>query len=123
MTSQIAATALAVFVLGTATASTAMAQEAPKAFNQCKACHKVEPGKNGVGPSLFGIFGSKLGQAQGFKYSDAHMKFAQQTVDEPFLTKYLADPKGTIPGNKMVFAGLKNPDDVNAVIAYLKTLK
>ncbi|MFD2183202.1 c-type cytochrome [Rhodoplanes azumiensis] len=106
-----------------AATTAAPAQEAPKAFAQCKACHKVEAGKNGVGPSLFGIYGSKLGQVAGFKYSDAHLKFAQQTVDEAFLTKYLADPKGTIPGNKMVFAGLKNPDDVKAVIAYLKTVK
>nr|P86324.1 RecName: Full=Cytochrome c2 [Rhodoplanes tepidamans] len=98
-------------------------QEAPKAFNQCQACHKVEAGEDGVGPSLFGLFGHKLGQAPGFKYSEAHLKFAQQTVDEPFLTKYLADPKASLPGNKMVFAGLKNPDDVKAVLAYLKTIK
>ena len=35
----------------------------------------------------------------------------------------LADPKGFVPNGKMVFAGLKKPDDVAAVIDYLKTLK
>jgi len=98
---------------------TASAQQAPAAYNQCKACHVV--GKNGVGPNLAGVVGRKAGTVEGFKYSDA-MK-AAPTWDEAQLAKYLADPKGTIPGNKMVFAGLKKPDDVAAVIAYLKTLK
>ena len=99
----------------------ASAQEAPAAFNQCKACHKVEAGKNGVGPSLAGVFGRKAGSEPTFKYSDA-MKSAG-TWDEATLGKYLADPKGAIPGNKMAFAGLKKPEDVAAVVAYLKTVK
>lgn len=100
----------------------ANAADAPKAFNACKACHKVEAGKHGVGPSLFGVYGAKAGHAEGFKYSDKHLA-SGLTWDDANLHKYLADPKGTIPGNKMAFAGLKNPDDVNAVIEYLKTLK
>jgi cytochrome c len=100
----------------------ANAQEAPAAFNQCKACHKVEAGKHGVGPSLAGVFGKKAGTTEGFKYSDAH-KASGLTWDEATLGKYLADPKGTVPGNKMAFAGLKKPEDVAAVVAYLKTLK
>ena len=97
----------------------ASAQEAPAAFNQCKACHII--GKNGVGPNLAGVVGRKAGSVDGFKYSDA-MK-AAPAWDEAALSKYLADPKGTIPGNKMAFAGLKKPEDVTAVVAYLKTLK
>lgn len=100
----------------------ANAADAPTAFNQCKACHKVEAGKHGVGPSLAGVFGAKAGHAAGFKYSPAHLA-SGMTWDEASLTKYLADPKGTIPGNKMAFAGLKKPEDVKAVVEYLKTLK
>jgi cytochrome c len=40
--------------------------------------------------------------------------------DEASLTGYLADPKGFIPKNKMAFAGLKKPDEIANVIAYLK---
>jgi cytochrome c len=98
------------------------AADAPPAFTQCKACHSVEAGKNGVGPSLAGAFGRKAGTLAGFKFSDPHIK-SGLTWDEPTLTKYLADPKAVIPGNKMVFVGLKSADDVAAVIAYLKTLK
>ncbi len=100
----------------------ATAQEAPTAFNACKACHKVEAGKHGVGPSLSGVFGKKAGAVEGFKYSDAH-KASGLTWDEATLAKYLADPKATIPGNKMAFPGLKKPEDVAAVVAYLKTVK
>lgn len=100
----------------------ANAADAPKAFNACKACHKVEAGKHGVGPSLFGVYGAKAGHAEGFKYSDKHLA-SGLTWDDANLAKYLADPKGTIPGNKMAFAGLKKPEDVSAVIEYLKTLK
>jgi len=100
----------------------ATAADAPAAFNQCKACHKVEAGKHGVGPSLFGVFGAKAGHAEGYKYSDAHLK-SGLTWDEATLAKYLADPKGTVPGNKMAFAGLKKPEDVKAVVDYLKTVK
>lgn len=103
----------------------AVAQEAPTAFNQCKACHKVEPGKNGVGPSLFGVFGAKAGTnaaGSGYKYSDAMIN-SGKTWDEATLTAYISNPKETVPGNKMAFAGLKNPEQVAAVVAYLKTLK
>lgn len=101
----------------------ATAQEAPPAaFNQCKACHKVEAGKHGVGPSLAGVYGAKVGHAEGYKYSAAHLNSGMEWNDAN-LAKYLADPKGTIPGNKMAYAGLKKPEDVQAVIAYLKTLK
>jgi len=98
------------------------AADAPAAFSACKACHKVEAGSHGIGPSLAGVFGRKAGTVAGFKFSEPHMK-SGLTWDEPTLTKYLADPKGVIPGNKMVFVGLKNPDEVKAVIEYLKTLK
>jgi cytochrome c len=100
----------------------ASAEDAPAAFNQCKACHKVEAGKNGVGPSLAGVVGRKAGTAADFKFSDA-MKASGLTWDEASLSKYLADPKGTVAGNKMAFAGLKKPEDVAAVVAYLKTVK
>ncbi|MBI2236833.1 MAG: c-type cytochrome [Magnetospirillum sp.] len=100
----------------------ASAADAPAAFNQCKACHKVEAGKNGVGPTLAGVYGAKAGSVAGFKYSDKHLA-SGLTWDDATLAKYLADPKGTIPGNKMAFAGLKKPEDVKAVIDYLKTVK
>jgi cytochrome c len=94
------------------------AEKGEKTFNQCKACHSVKAGENKVGPSLHGVVGRKAGTAPGFNYSDA-MKNANLTWTPETLEKYLADPKATVPGNKMAFAGLKNPDDRKNVIAYL----
>ena len=98
----------------------ASAADAPKAFNQCKACHII--GKNAIGPNLVGVAGRKSGSEAGFKYSDAMAK-SGLTWDDATLTKYIGDPKATVPDNKMTFAGLKKAEDVAEVIAYLKTLK
>ena len=115
-------TSLPAAALLLATATLAQAAEAPKAFNFCKACHKVEPGKNAVGPSLFGVVGRKAGTEPGYKYSPA-MEAAGWIWTPEKLSEYLADPKKVVPGNKMVFAGLKKPEQVKEVVEYLETLK
>ncbi len=89
-----------------------------KVFNQCKACHTAEQGKNRIGPSLYGVVGRKSGSIEGFSYSPA-MKSAGLTWTPDNLDKYLTDPKALVPGNKMAFPGLKNPQDRANVIAYL----
>ncbi|MBP2291302.1 c-type cytochrome [Azospirillum rugosum] len=103
---------------GIASAQDAAAGE--KVFNQCKACHTIETGgPNRVGPNLHGVVGRKAGSHEGFNYSDA-MKNSGITWDEAQLDKYLTDPKGTIPGNKMAFAGVKNEQARKDLIAFLK---
>ncbi len=114
-----------VLMAGAASAQTAAAGDASageKVFNQCKACHTVEAGKNRVGPSLHGVVGRKAGTVEGFNYSQP-MKDSGMTWTPENLDKYLADPKATIPGNKMAFAGLKSPQDRANVIAYLSQQK
>ena len=103
---------------GIASAQDAAAGE--KVFNQCKACHTIEDGgPNRVGPNLHGVVGRKAASKEGFNYSDA-MKNAGLTWDEESLDKYLADPKGAVPGNKMAFAGVKNEQARKDLIAFLK---
>lgn len=89
-----------------------------KVFKKCKACHTVKPGKNKVGPSLHGILGKAAGSVEGFKYSDA-MAGSGLTWDEETFTTFMKDPKGTVPGSKMVFRGLKKDKDIVNLIAYL----
>ncbi|MFI5022562.1 MAG: c-type cytochrome [Alphaproteobacteria bacterium] len=90
-----------------------------KMFNQCKVCHSIVEGKNGVGPSLFRVVGRKSGTVAGYKYSDAMAK-ANIIWDEKNLDAYLTDPKAVVPGDKMPFAGLKKDQDRDDVIAFLK---
>jgi cytochrome c len=88
-------------------------------FKRCAACHVANKEQNRVGPHLVGLIGRKAGAVEGFKYSDA-MKNAGITWNEAELDKYLENPKGDIPGNKMAFPGLKKPEERADVIAYLK---
>jgi cytochrome c len=90
-----------------------------KIFAKCKACHAVEAGKNKVGPSLAGLFGRTAGTVEGFNYSDA-MKSSGIVWNDETLHKYLEKPKDVVPGTKMAFPGLKEGQDRDDVIAYLK---
>ena len=93
-----------------------------KVFNQCKACHDIEKGVNKVGPTLKGVVGRKAASVADYKYSPAMVKKGEEGVvwDEATLTAYLPNPKAYVPGTKMAFGGLKKPEDVANVIAYLK---
>jgi cytochrome c len=94
-----------------------------KVFNsKCKACHENEKGVNKVGPTLKGVVGRPAASVPDYKYSEAMLaKGAEGLVwTEENLTAYLPDPKAYVPKTKMAFAGLKKPEDVANMIAYLK---
>jgi len=90
-------------------------------FNQqCRACHTLEQGGAATaGPNLHGLFGRKAGSAGGYDSSDA-MKGSGIVWDEATLTDYLRDPKGKVPGTKMVYGGMKQAAQLADVTAYLK---
>ncbi|MGB6557619.1 MAG: multicopper oxidase domain-containing protein [Pseudolabrys sp.] len=87
-------------------------------FRKCQACHSLEPGKNGLGPSLAGLIGKKASGVPNYNYSPA-MKGSSLTWDVATLDAYLWDPQRLVPGNKMPFPGLKTENERNAVIAFL----
>ena len=94
-----------------------------KVFSKCAPCHAVGPGaKNKVGPELNGLSERKSGTAEGFNYSPA-MKAAALTWDAATLDEYLADPKKKVPGNKMLFPGVKDEAERADLVAYLESFK
>jgi cytochrome c2 len=98
------------------------ASDTPPAFAQCKACHSAEPGENGIGPSLAGVFGTMAAEVAGFSFSAAMQK-SGLTWDEATLDRYLTAPQKVVPGTKMTFPGIKDDTKRAAVIAYLKSIK
>jgi nitrite reductase (NO-forming) len=90
-------------------------------YRKCQACHSLEAGKNGVGPSLAGVVGKKVASVANYNYSPA-MKGSTLTWDVAALGAYLSDPQRSMPGNKMPFPGLKTENERNAVIAYMASL-
>ncbi len=80
----------------------------------------MKEGQHRVGPSLAGVFGRNAGTAEGFDRYSSAMKDSGVVWSEESLDAYLADPKGYIPGNKMAFRGLRDEEDREDLIAYLK---
>ncbi|MGO8907900.1 MAG: c-type cytochrome [Bradyrhizobium sp.] len=109
---------LAVAGAGEASAQDAAAGE--KVFATCKLCHQIgENAKNAVGPVLNGVIGRKAGSVPGYSYSDAN-KNSGITWDEATFREYIKDPKAKVPGTKMAYAGLKDEQKINDLVAFLK---
>jgi len=100
------------------------APDGAKVFKaKCAACHAATPtGGPSIGPRLYGVYGRKAGAQPGYNYSNA-LKNSGIVWNEDNLKKFIANPRSLVPGNHMPFAGDRNPAEVDALVAYLKTLK
>jgi cytochrome c len=110
---------LIVLTAGTASVRAADIKNGKVVFEKCAACHSLEAGKNDIGPSLAGVFGRKAASLEDFRYSTA-MKQSNVTWDERTLDSFIEDPQAFIPGNRMPFDGLKDKQDRDDLLAYLK---
>ena len=98
----------------TATAGTA-AEEGASVFvsRGCGSCHTVAGVSEGtIGPNLTHFATRTSFAGSMFDNNDANLR------------KWLSDPQGVKPGNKMIIPGGKlNPDEVTKLIAYLNSLR
>ena len=103
-------------------AATAAAQDAAKGehvFVVCRACHQIGPdAQNSIGPELNGLDGRHTGTAPDYNYSEAN-RDSGIVWSEATFKQYIRDPKATIPNTKMFFAGLKNPQEIDDLWAYV----
>ena len=116
----IAVGAMLMAALAADPAGAADAEHGKAVFQTCAACHTEKP--DAIGPNLRGVYGRKSGSLEDFRYSNA-MTRANLVWDEANLRDYLKDPQGKVKGNRMPFAGLTDPKDIDDVIAYLKDYK
>jgi cytochrome c len=117
-----AATLIAAIALP-AMLQTAAAQDVEKgqrSFNKCSPCHAIGPGaENKVGPDLNGLDGRHAGAVASFNYSEAN-KNSGLVWNEATFKDYIRSPQAKIPGTKMAFAGITNPQEIDDLWAYLK---
>jgi cytochrome c len=93
------------------------AQRGQLAYAQCQICHQID--RNGVGPRHRGLFGRKAGSLPDYNYSTA-LKNSGIVWNEKTLDQWLQGPAKMVPGTKMVFAGIADPQERADIIAYLK---
>jgi len=91
-------------------------------FIQCKTCHVTDAGVNKIGPSLHGVVGRHSGIEPGYTYSAANKNSGIVWTPEK-LFQYLENPQRVVPGTKMAFAGIQDPQKRADLIAWLKTQK
>ena len=119
MKTPIAAIALATLIGATSALAQADAARGEKLFEECAACHMLARNAEGVGPSLYGVFGRKAGDSESFRYSPA-MKRSGITWSAQTVDAYLADPQKMIPANRMPYAGMPEARDRADVILYMQ---
>ncbi len=91
-----------------------------RAFAKCAACHSYDKGgANKIGPNLYAVVGASIAHVDGFSYSDALQNHEGDWTYER-LDAWLLDPKSTIPGNKMAFAGVRKETERADLIAFLR---
>jgi cytochrome c len=89
-------------------------------WSQCRACHKLEAGANGVGPYLHGVVNRSIGAAQGFNYSGALAQVGDECTPEN-LNTFIAGPAAVAPGTSMSFRGISSVTDRANLIAYMES--
>ena len=105
-------------------------EKGKKLYKKCAACHNAASGaKHKTGPNLWGIYGAKAAIQEGYKYSD-WLKGAGIEWNDEELAAWISKKKEKaayfgkdVKKSKMIFAGLKKPEQIADLIAYLKSLK
>ena len=92
-------------------------QRGAQIYQRCLACHSLE--YNRSGPKHCGLFGRQAGTLPGYAYSKA-MKASGITWSELSLDRFLENPLKTLPGTKMAYAGVKDPQERADLIVYLR---
>ena len=92
-----------------------------RVFRACVACHTLKPDEgNKAGPSLWHIFGRKIGSLPGYHYSDALTKMSIVWTPETVSKMFEVGPVTYTPGTKMPEQTIGSAEDRKALVEFLQ---
>ena len=99
-----------------------------KEFRKCAGCHKIEQNKKGgMGPNLWGIYGSPAGQVEKYRYSE-WLKESGIIWTREALHAWLSDRKTreeyfgkNVFKTKMMWTGIKKEEQMKEILDYLES--
>jgi len=96
-------------------------REGASVFKMCAACHGDEKdGPHKVGNNLWNIVGSPKAARPDYRYSQA-LKAKGGTWSYRELAEYMHNPRTSVPGTSMAFAGIRDNQRMANLIAYMRT--
>jgi cytochrome c len=91
-----------------------------RVFGACAPCHSVEPNRNMTGPTLADVWNRKAGSVTSFSRYSPALKSSAVVWDDKTLDAWIADPQHLVPGNQMIFQGIKDGQQRADLLAFLK---
>jgi len=110
---------VSLLVLGSGDVAADLKEGARIFKDACAECHTLKEGRNKKGPSVYAVVGRKAATIGDYEYSDA-IRSSNIVWDDATLDAYLLNPNKVVPGGKMKYEGLKDPEKRRNVIRYLK---
>ena len=100
----------------------AAAEDGPKLFTPCRACHSLDPAERNLpGPNLSGVVGRPIGGDAAFDYSPVLRKARDEGLrwDATRLEAFLADPAAMFPGLWMSMRGIEDAAERQSLVRFL----
>lgn len=107
---------LALLALPAAALPDGDAQRGAAVYERCQACHSLN--RNRTGPKHCGLIGRRAGGVEGFTYSRA-LRNSGIRWNAESLDRFLENPFKAVPGTRMGYAGVKDPQERADLIAFL----
>nr|WP_213395222.1 c-type cytochrome [Yoonia sp.] len=92
-------------------------------WKNCAVCHSLDPDDHTrAGPSLYGIFGRKIGSQPGYDYSEALQAMAIIWTPQTLSDLFTYGPEAYTPGSRMPEQKIAAPEDRDALASYLERI-
>ena len=88
---------------------------------KCSVCHTLTPSsKRRAGPTLYGVFGRKVGAVEDYPYSQELLEMELVWNEDTIDLLFKEGPDVVTPGSKMPVQRIKGEQDRADLISYLK---